>query len=200
MVRTLSPLVVAVLVAAACTTEKNAGSAGDTVASAQPASPSVDSAVAPAPSDSTSPWTVTPSGLGPIRVGMTATDLQRVGGDSKLPAKGAECAYVRPASVPPGVSIMLARGEVARVDVDSAGVLSDAGVAVGDSTLRVTQAYVGRVTVTPHKYVQGGQYLTVRSPSPQDSLLRIVFEAEGGRVTRFRSGRVPEVEWVERCG
>jgi hypothetical protein len=198
-VRARSSYLVAVVVAAACTTEKNAGS-GDTTASAQPEPPpAADSASAAAPSG-TSAWTVTPSGIGPIRVGMSAADLERVGGDITLPASGADCAYVRPSSLPPGVSVMLARGQVARVDVDSSGVQSDARVAVGDSASRVNQAYAGRVTVTPHKYVQGGQYLTVRPTSPQDSTLRIVFEAEGGRVTRFRSGRVPEVEWVERCG
>ena len=95
---------------------------------------------------------------------------------------------------------MLARGQVARVDVDSAGVMSDAGVAVGDSAARVTDAYAGRVTATPHKYVPGGQYLTVRPVPPADSTHQMVFETENGRITRFRSGRVPEVEWVERCG
>lgn len=95
---------------------------------------------------------------------------------------------------------MLAGGRVARVDVDSAGVQSDAGVAVGDSASRVERAYPGRVTTTPHKYVSGGQYLTVRPASPADSTLLIIFESEAGRITRFRSGRVPEVELVERCG
>jgi hypothetical protein len=56
------------------------------------------------------------------------------------------------------------------------------------------------VTRLPHKYVQGGEYLTVTPVSPEDSSLRIVFESEGGRITRFRSGRTPQVEWVERCG
>jgi hypothetical protein len=193
MVRTMTRVVLAVAAAGACTTEKNAGSSTDSTAS--PASP-VASDTTPA----TSAWTVTPSGIGPIRVGMSAADLQRVGGDITLPANGAECAYVRPPTAPAGVVVMLARGQVARVDVDSAGVQSDAGVAVGDSTSRVSQAYAGRVTVTPHKYLQSGQYLTVRSPSPQDSTLRIVFEADSGHIKRFRSGRVPEVEWVERCG
>jgi hypothetical protein len=131
---------------------------------------------------------------------MSAADLQRVAGDITLPATGAECAYVRPPAAPAGVGIMLARGQVVRVDIDSAGVPSDAGVAVGDSTSRVSEAYAGRVTVTPHKYLRNGQYLTVRSPSPEDSALRIVFEADSGHIKRFRSGRVPEVEWVERCG
>jgi hypothetical protein len=193
--------VAAVAVACACTTEKNAGSSTDSTASAEPASPpAADSAATSDTTPASSAWTVTPSGIGPIRVGMSAADLQRVAGDITLPANDAECAYVRPPAAPAGVVVMLARGQVARVDIDSAGVQSDAGVAVGDSTSRVSQAYAGRVTVTPHKYLQSGQYLTVRSPSPQDSTLRIVFEADSGHVKRFRSGRIPEVEWVERCG
>ena len=95
---------------------------------------------------------------------------------------------------------MLAGGRVARVDVDSAGVRSDAGVSVGDTSTSVLQAYAGRVTTMAHKYVQGGEYLIVRPSSPSDSTLRIVFESEAGRITRYRSGRVPQVEWVERCG
>jgi hypothetical protein len=199
MVRTIA-LVLAVAAGGACTAEKNAGSSTDSTASAQPAAGSTDSGAVSDTAPASSAWTVTPSGIGPIRVGMTAADLERVGGDITLPANGAECAYVRPPAAPAGVVVMLARGQVARVDIDSAGVRSDAGVAVGDSTSRVSQAYAGRVTVTPHKYLQNGQYLTVRSPSPQDSALRIVFEADGGHITRYRSGRVPEVEWVERCG
>lgn len=77
---------------------------------------------------------------------------------------------------------------------------ADTSVPGGDTSSRVTEAYAGRVTVKPHKYVQGGQYLSVRPASPQDSTRRIVFETENGRVTRFRSGRLPEVDWVERCG
>jgi hypothetical protein len=101
---------------------------------------------------------------------------------------------------PPGVSVILVRGKVARVDVDSAGVRTDAGISVGDSATRVSAAYGTRMTAMPHKYVQGGQYLTVRSEPPGDSTVRLVFETEHGRVTRLRSGRLPEVAWVERCG
>ena len=145
-------------------------------------------------------WVVTPDGIGAIRVGMTADELRAAVGDIPGANPTAECSYVRPSGAPAGVSVMLARGQVARVDVDSAGVRSDAGVAVGDSASKVADAYAARMTATPHKYVAGAQYLTVRSASPTDSLRRMVFETENGRVTRFRTGRVPEVEWVERCG
>jgi hypothetical protein len=95
---------------------------------------------------------------------------------------------------------MLVRGRVARVDIDSAGVRTDAGIAIGDSASRVVAEYGARVTAAPHKYVAGGQYLTVRAAAPEDSMLRLVFETDSGRVRRFRSGQLPEVAWVERCG
>lgn len=145
-------------------------------------------------------WIATPDGIGAIRVGMTADELRSAVGDISGANVTADCSYVRPSSAPPGVSVMLARGQVARVDVDSAGVRTDAGVAVGDSASRISDAYAARVTAMPHKYVPGGQYLTVRSTSPADTSRRMVFETENGRVTRFRTGRVPEVEWIERCG
>lgn len=197
IVRT-STLVALVLVAGACTVEKNAGSTDTGAAKAPPPAP--DSTSTPAP-PATTPWTVVPSGIGAITVGMTVDDLKRVGGDfaTKPNTSTAECTYVHPTNVPAGVMVMLAKGTVARVDVDSAGVISDAGIAVGDSASRVAAAYSSAVTTTPHKYVQGGQYLTVR-PTAGDANLRMVFESEGGRITRFRSGRVPEVEFVERCG
>ena len=186
------------LTVAGCSVEKrppadtaraSQSSKGATATSAPSASPST-----------TAGWTVTPDGIGAIRVGMTVDDLRKIAGDFAVPNATAECSYVRPSAAPPGVMIMLARGQVARVDVDSAGIRTDAGIAVGDSAARVTDAYAGRVSSTPHKYVPGGQYLSTTPVSPQDSSRRIVFETANGRITRFRSGRLPEVEWVERCG
>jgi hypothetical protein len=173
-VRTRAMLAMLVTVAASCTTETR-----------RPA---------------TTAWVVTPDGIGAIRVGMTADELRRAVGDVPGANPTADCSYVRPSSAPAGVSVMLAHGQVARVDIDSAGVRSDAGVAVGDSAAKVADVYATRMTATPHKYIPGAQYLTVRSASPADSTRRMVFETENGRVTRFRTGRVPEVEWVERCG
>ena len=196
----LAPVLAAILLLAACTrTDASRASADSSSASASPA-PKSDTASPAQPSSPVDSWIVTPGGIGAIRVGLDMTDLRRIGGDFAAPSANAECSYVRPASAPPGVLVMLARGRVVRVDVDSGGVRSDAGISVGDSASRVSAAYGGRVTATPHKYLPGGQYLTVRSASPEDSTLRIVFETDSGRVTRFRSGRLPEVAWVERCG
>jgi hypothetical protein len=202
-VRTRSVLAILVAAAASCSTDTRRPASDtpqsrpDSAATAGTATPK--SPPASAPSANTA-WIVTPDGIGTIRVGMTVDELRGAVGDIPGANVTADCSYVRPGSVPPGVSVMLARGRVARIDIDSAGVRSDAGVAVGDSAAKIADAYAARVRATPHKYVPGGQYLTVRSTSPTDSLRRMVFETENGRVTRFRAGRVPEVEWVERCG
>lgn len=185
-----------------CTAERSDtnpadSSAPQSASSATPAPPA-NSASVSNPVSAT--WTVTPLGLGAIRVGMSVEELRRVGGDVTLPAGGGDCVYVHPGSAPPGVMVMLAGGQVARIDVDSAGVRTDRGAAVGDTEMRINELYAGRVTTTPHKYVEGAHYLTVAPASPTDTMHRIVFEAEGGRVARFRAGRLPEVSWVERCG
>jgi hypothetical protein len=34
---------------------------------------------------------------------------------------------------------------------------------------------------------------------PADSMLRIIFETDSGRVVRYRAGRRPPVDYVEGC-
>jgi hypothetical protein len=93
---------------------------------------------------------------------------------------------------------MIVEGGVARVAVDRAGVATASGARVGDTEERVASLYPGRVRVTPHKYEEGGHYLTVNAAD--DSSFAIVFETSKGRVTRYRAGRRPAVEYVEGCG
>jgi hypothetical protein len=170
-------------------------------AQTNPAKPATkDSTKTPAPSPSGPPnMAVTEFGIGPIRAGMTvAQAAQAMGGGFAAPKGGtAGCTYAVLTKAPPGLAVMLQDGKVARVDVRSGTVATAAGARIGDSEARIKSLYPGRVTVSPHKYVQGGHYLTV---TPADNNYRIVFETDGKKVTSYRSGRVPEVEQVEGCG
>lgn len=161
---------------------------------ARPSIPSTPPAMAPA-SDSA----VTEHGLGPLRAGMTFADAkQALGGALIAPADTTGCHYATWRGGPRGVRVMIDEGRVARVDVDSAGVATAAGARVGDSEERIQRLYAGRVKTTPHKYEEGGHYLTV--DAADDSTFAIVFETSKGRVTRYRAGRRPAVEYVEGCG
>jgi len=144
--------------------------------------------------------TVTERGIGPLRAGMTLSEASAaLGGALGAPsADTAGCRYVQWPGGPPGVRVMVEGGRIARVDVDSAGVRTATGVGIGDTEEQVQRQYGGRAAVSPQKYGEG-HYLTV-TPNPSDTSYAIVFETSGGKVTRYRAGRRPQVEYVEGCG
>jgi hypothetical protein len=93
---------------------------------------------------------------------------------------------------------MIIDDTVARVEVDSAGILTAEGAGVGDTESSVILLYQGRVDVEPHKYTgPQGHYLVVTPPN--DTLHKIIFETDGERIVRYRAGRLPAVRFVEGC-
>lgn len=147
---------------------------------------------------------VTPRGIGRLEAGMTLDQAAGVVPGTLVVAAGTDaagidaagCTYATWRDGPPGVRVMLEGGRVVRIDIDSTPVRTTEGAGVGDSEERIQSLYAGRVVVTPLKY-EDGHYLTVRDAS--DSTLALVFEATAGRVTRYRAGRRPQVEYVEGC-
>src|SRR5687768_14371441 len=161
------------------------------------APPPADPAPPPAPAPEAA-WTVSAAGYGPIRVGWTVAELNAALNENVRPAYQAsdECDYVHPVRVPPRVNLMVVKDTVARIDVDTTGVLTEKGAGVGDSEQRISELY-GPVTVEFHKYRPDGRNLIVSDPA--DSMLRIIFETDSGRVVRYRAGRRPPVDYVEGC-
>lgn len=143
-------------------------------------------------------WTARPDGVGPLRVGMTAAQVRAAAG---LPAGGADtdsaCHYLALPNLPKRLGVMLESGLVTRIDVRDTSVATAEGIRVLSPQDSALAAYAGRVQVQPHKYSRGWSYLVVMPPG--DSLHRIVFEGDGNRVTMYRVGRVPAVEYVEGC-
>lgn len=143
---------------------------------------------------------VTEHGIGPLRAGMTIAEA-RAAVPSFSVLKGAEkdaCEYATVVGLPAGVRVMVESGIIGRVDVDSGGPGTAEGARVGDTEASVHRLYTNRVTVSPHKYTDG-HYLTVRSASSGDTVHRLVFETNQGKVTHYRAGRVPQVLYVEGC-
>jgi hypothetical protein len=154
-----------------------------------------------APAETAAPLVfVTDFGVGDLRAGMTLDEARRVMPELRLIAgtDSTSCSYLEWPSAPPGVLVMFDGGRLARFEIDSAGVRTEAGAQVGDAASRVDSLYTGRLTRQPHKYTDG-EYFVVAPMRTADSLFRLVFEVEGGRVTRFRVGTRPQVEYVEGC-
>ena len=166
--------------------------------------PSIGASVAapnaPVSSSSSTSWTVTPGGVGPLRAGMTVAEASKaIGGGFAAPAgEDPACSYAKLTKAPEGLAVMLVKGKIARFEIRSGTIATAEGARIGDTESRINTLYSGRVTTSPHKYATGGHYLTVASPS--DTTHRIVFETDGKLVTNYRSGVLPAVEYVERCG
>ena len=167
--------------------------------SVAPAAPAtLPSATPPAAAPS---WTVTEQGIGPLRAGMTFAEADAALGGALLVPVGVDttgCDYLVWKNGPSGVTVMFDEHHVARIDVDTTGIATAAGARVGDDEARIERLYPGRVTVTPHKYVDG-HYLTVTPQAGADKRYRIIFETADGRVTRYRAGIMPSVAYVEGC-
>jgi hypothetical protein len=144
-------------------------------------------------------WRITPDGFGPLKAGQSVAEAATAVGSAFAVAATAnpECSYAEWGAAPPGVRVMLVRDTVVRVEVTQANVATAGGARVGDNEGRINSMYAGKVFIRPHKYTTGKYLIVV---PPEDTLHHMVFETDGQKVTEFRSGRMPEVEWVERCG
>jgi hypothetical protein len=168
---------------------------GDDRAVKGPANPNA------AGTDSVSDLALTEDGLGQVQIGMPLSEAVNMGLLSENPNLKPECDYVFPAvgaGIPEGVSVMVVRGRLARIDIDTGAVTTEEGAKIGDTEAQLRELYEG-VEVTPHKYIEKGHYFTVRGDSASAGKA-IIFETDGQKVTMFRSGRFPEVGWVEACG
>jgi hypothetical protein len=94
---------------------------------------------------------------------------------------------------------MVTKGRISRIDVfKNSRVATVKGARVGDTEARIKSLYPGQIQVTRHKYTNG-HYLIFVPKDQADKNFRLVFETDGDRVTQFRSGKMPEVQWVEGC-
>ena len=148
------------------------------------------------------------NGIGPIRVGMTVDEASQSAGIRliRIGSGGLDeyqCSYVQPKGEPKGISFMVTKGRIARVDITSKRITTISGARIGDNENRILSLYPGQIKATPHPYVsrppENGKYLTLVPKDAADKNYRIVFETSKNRVDRFRSGKLPEVEYIEGC-
>jgi hypothetical protein len=141
------------------------------------------------------------NGIGAVRVGMTVNEATKAAGTKLVgDAPNDSCYYVKPQGEPKDISFMVTKGRISRVEVSkNSRVATLSGARIGDPEAQIKSLYPGQITVTPHKYVQGGHYLTLVPKERASGNYRLIFETDGKRVTQLRSGKLPEVEFVEGC-
>ena len=143
------------------------------------------------------------TGYGDMKLGSTleqaktawAGELQ----ESK-PAEGSTCHYLMPKWVSKAseFGFMVEEGKFVRYDVGTDKEIAPGGGKVGMVVEQLMLLYGSSLQSAPDKYVEGGKVFTVAAPD--GSPAKLVFQADGvGRVTAWRVGLSPQVDYVEGC-
>lgn len=189
-----------VLVLAACSADR-APAANDATEVAPEASAPVDTTPPPTPAPpAASDGPARFDGYGGLRFGMTA-DEARAAWDGALngaPGEGETCYYLNPVSNPaPGYfGLMFEDGKLVRYDVGNDAETAPGGGRRGMDVAQIQALYPGRIEQQPHKY-SDGSYLRIKDGAGAGVL---VFELDdGAKVSEWRVGVPPQVDYVEGC-
>lgn len=146
------------------------------------------------------------AGFGPAKFGGTAEDVRMAWGGDLGDAKPSEpggCYMLSPQPVPDGgpvVLFMLEGDKFARIDIRSDAVTAPGGGRVGQLRTGIERVYGNRVQRQPLKYGDGFQ-LRIKDPAGGPGVL--VFETDtqalDGKVTSWRIGVPPAIDYVEGC-
>jgi hypothetical protein len=141
-------------------------------------------------------------GYGDMRLGMTAAEATKAwGGDlNGTPGRDEICYYLNPVSNPsPGYfAFMIESDKFVRYDVGNDKEIAPGGGKRGMTIDDIRKLYAGRIEEQPHEYVEGGKYLRIKDDGDSGGVL--VFETDvAGKVTAWRVGQPPQVDYVEGC-
>ncbi len=213
---TIPAIALLALALAACTAERPSGDAtqpaesADAMANDPAAPPPLDQPAEDVP-PATAPEGINQApdlglvrmdGYGDMRFGMTAEEAtQAWGGELKgAGAEGETCYYLTPnwVAVPSDFAFMIEDDRFVRYDVGTGREIAPGGGKVGMDADEIRGLYAGRVEEQPHKYVEGGQYLRVDDINGGQGKL-VFATGKDGKVTSWRVGVPPQVDYVEGC-
>lgn len=196
MFRSLAPwvLVAATLSLTGCQAE--APAPGDAAAAAEAPAPAMPG-TAP-PSDTQASF----AGYGDMKLGATVEEAKAAwGGElNGKPGQGSNCYYLTPKWVKKAsdFAFMAEDGKFVRYDVGTDKQAAPGGGKVGMTVDELRKLYGHALQSSPHKYVEGGRYLSLAASGAAPS--KLVFETDAaGKVSAWRVGLSPQVDYVEGC-
>jgi hypothetical protein len=167
-----------------------------------PAAPASAATAATAPAIPAAPTgQATFAGFGDMRFGMDeAAFRQAWGGELKTqpPAAGSTCAYFYPSwsKTPPELGFMFEDGKFVRYDVATAKETAPGGGKVGMDKGELARLYGDKGETFPDKYDPAASTFRVRGEGGAAAVFAI---GADGKVSTWRVGMPPQVDYVEGC-
>jgi hypothetical protein len=146
---------------------------------------------------------VSTGGLGAVRIGAQADAAAEAAGTAFVDEGAAigpsACHYVTATGVN-GVRFMVADGLIVRIDIDAGPIETISGAHIGSTRDDIIGLFGDKITAEAHPADPAGELLVFVPADAAEADRRVVFETDGsGTVVRYRTGRVPEVLYVEGC-
>ncbi|WP_407352721.1 hypothetical protein [Luteimonas sp. R10] len=147
---------------------------------------------------------ITFGGFGPAAFGADQEQVRMAWGKDLGDAQPSEpggCYYLMPQPQPSDgyrLAFMIEGDRFSRIDVRAGDIVAPGGGRVGMSADEIEALYPGRVERRPHKYVEGAWYLRIPDEAGGEGVLLFATD-EHGRVTEWRVGVPPQVDYVEGC-
>lgn len=150
------------------------------------------------------PGVITFAGFGPAPFGVNEEQVRMAWGrdlGDMRPEQPGGCYYLIPqprSDTGYRIGFMFEGDRFVRIDIDAVDIEAPGGGKVGMSAQDIQRLYGERVATQNHKYVEGGQYLRVADAGDSNGVL--LFETDaGGRVSGWRIGVPPQIDYVEGC-
>lgn len=140
------------------------------------------------------------NGIGPVLTGMTLQEAEKQAGlRFKTTASGnGSCHHIEPIGGPKNLSFMMNGGTIVVAHVSNPAIKTLRGAQIGDSESKIRSMYSGQLK--PAESVSGRTKVLQFVPKDaEDRNYRIVLSFRQGKLINFRSGRLPEVLWIEGC-
>ena len=143
-------------------------------------------------------WCLSMNGLGAVRAGMTVDEVLPLLDWSGLERRqrAGECWYLRYGG-PDAFRLMIIDDRIVRIELTGTTRLHTlSGAGIGTTEAALESLYGARLDVQPHKYVEGGHTITLRSGAGTEGLR---FETAKGAVTAIQAGPWEHLHYVEGC-
>ncbi|MFM7469973.1 MAG: hypothetical protein ACKO5P_00445 [Nodosilinea sp.] len=146
---------------------------------------------------------ITTRGLGPIRLGMSRSEVEALG-FKLLPiednGKG-ECQYYRIQDQSEPIGFMAIQDRILRIDIWPGSLTATrSGAKIGSKEVDLIQYYGKDQLEAITNPVTLGKTITFTPTDKGEDLYRLVFEVdERGQVMQYRVGQFPAVSWPEGC-